>query len=406
MQGALTKRANTEMIESSVFMERLETIKASNFMEEVPYSIRQPSRQSPPGHPVLRLQQTVGNRAVQRLLRDRAIPATLQTRQSNDIFDREADRVMNKEEGKETLYGKRLPAHELTHAVQQSRSAAIGIKIQRQTNPCIPKESEPLPGVTTLPAEELANRRKQIQEAINQGKADYPIASDNIQHWLDNSGTDKILPLASVNFASEDSGVPQHLNDVHRLRIAKEDKDGNIQGITRRLNPGDTESLYPPGTERTLKWIDSMRAKAFKSTLGGIVRSPQLELDLAVALGGFTVYSEVRIRALDPSPDQQIKEVEVLSWKVQVCDIYDWIKDARANIIIPPGMDVPKVIPEDSIDRIDEVMGFKYVRVNDNWFAQVQKSGGAKTYKLFSEIFEAPANVKRNFSVSNGVAAP
>jgi hypothetical protein len=381
---------------------------------------------------------------VQRLLRDRATPATLQNRQSNDAYDREADRVtdevtrmravqrlnpetrpslglelnitkceedfqrraIDKEEGKETLHAKRLPAHESTHVVRQSRSSAVGIKIQRQTNPCTPKESEPLAGVTTLPAAELANRRKQIQEAINQGKADYPIASDNIQHWLDNSGTDKILPLASVNFASEDSGVPQHLNDVHRLRIAKEDKDGNIQGITRRLNPGDTESLYPPGTERTLKWIDSMRAKAFKSTLGGIVRSPQLELDLAVALGGFTVYSEVRIRALDPSPDQQIKEVEVLSWKVQVCDIYDWIKDARANIIIPPGMDVPKVIPEDSIDRIDEVMGFKYVRVNDNWFAQVQKSGGAKTYKLFSEIFEAPANVKRNFSVSNGVAAP
>ena len=44
--------------------------------------------------------------------------------------------------------------------------------------------------------------------------------------------------------------------------------------------------------------------------------------------------------ALDPSPDQQIKEVEVLSWKVQVCDIYDWIKDANVNIIIPPDMEV------------------------------------------------------------------
>jgi hypothetical protein len=69
-------------------------------------------------------------------------------------------------------------------------------------------------------------------------------------------------------------------------------------------------------------------------------------------------------------------------------------------------MEVPKVIPEDSIDSIDEVLGYKYFRVNDNWFAQVQKSGGAKAYKLFSEIFDAPANVKRNSSVNNGVAAP
>ena len=279
-------------------MQRLETTKASLFKEEMPDSIRQPSHQRPFLHPVLNLQRTLGNRAVQRLLRDRAIQAKLQISQSNDVYDREADRVTDE------VTRMRAP-HELTHVGQQSGPQTVGRKIQRQTNPCIPKESEPIAGVTTLPAEELANRRNQIQEAINQGKADYPIASDNIQHWLDNSGTDKLLPLASVNFASEDSGVPQHLNDIHRLRLAREDKDGNIQGITKRLNPGDAESLYPAGTERTLKWVDSMRAKAFKMTLGGIVRSPHLELDLTVALGGFTVSSEVRIRALDPSPDQQ-----------------------------------------------------------------------------------------------------
>lgn len=46
-----------------------------------------------PAHPILRLQRTAGNRAVQRLLRSSAIQAKLKIGQPNDKYEQEADRV-------------------------------------------------------------------------------------------------------------------------------------------------------------------------------------------------------------------------------------------------------------------------------------------------------------------------
>jgi outer membrane protein OmpA-like peptidoglycan-associated protein len=46
-----------------------------------------------PVHPILRLQQTVGNQAVQRLLRSRTIQAKLTISQPGDVYEQEADRV-------------------------------------------------------------------------------------------------------------------------------------------------------------------------------------------------------------------------------------------------------------------------------------------------------------------------
>ena len=48
---------------------------------------------STPRHPVLLLQQTIGNRAVQRLLRSRTIQPKLAISQPGGIYEQEADRV-------------------------------------------------------------------------------------------------------------------------------------------------------------------------------------------------------------------------------------------------------------------------------------------------------------------------
>src|SRR5688572_14518008 len=44
-------------------------------------------------HSVLRLQQTIGNQAVQRLVRSYALQAKLKISQPSDIYEQEADRV-------------------------------------------------------------------------------------------------------------------------------------------------------------------------------------------------------------------------------------------------------------------------------------------------------------------------
>lgn len=47
----------------------------------------------PPLHPILQLQQTIGNQAVQRLLRAGVLQAKLRIGQPGDLYEQEADRV-------------------------------------------------------------------------------------------------------------------------------------------------------------------------------------------------------------------------------------------------------------------------------------------------------------------------
>src|SRR6266478_8324836 len=47
-------------------------------------------------HPILQLQQSIGNQAVQRLLRSRTVQARLNISQPGDPFEQEADRVAEK----------------------------------------------------------------------------------------------------------------------------------------------------------------------------------------------------------------------------------------------------------------------------------------------------------------------
>src|SRR5262249_53251738 len=56
-------------------------------------SITSPLRTSAPSHPILQLQRTIGNQAVQHLLRSGAIQPKLAISQPGDIYEQEADRV-------------------------------------------------------------------------------------------------------------------------------------------------------------------------------------------------------------------------------------------------------------------------------------------------------------------------
>lgn len=58
-------------------------------------SINPPLLARAPLHPILYLQQIAGNQAVQRLLRPRTIQAKLSISQPRDIYEREADRMLD-----------------------------------------------------------------------------------------------------------------------------------------------------------------------------------------------------------------------------------------------------------------------------------------------------------------------
>jgi hypothetical protein len=97
-----------------------------------------------------------------------------------------------------------------------------------------------------------------------------------------------------------------------------------------------------------------------------------------------------------------------MSWKVQVCDRYDWIVALHlggcisgiAPIAIPPDVELPP-IPRGAgtlTTEQDETI----VYFNDKWMAEVELSGGAQAYEIFSNVFDAPANVRANFEAVNG----
>jgi len=57
------------------------------------HAIKAAIHPSAPVHPILRLQHTIGNQAMQRLLRSRAVQAKLRISQPGDMYEQEADRV-------------------------------------------------------------------------------------------------------------------------------------------------------------------------------------------------------------------------------------------------------------------------------------------------------------------------
>lgn len=91
--GSIHPHRERAPIEDSMFMERIRSTMASATKEEALKSHHQPSHQRPAGHPVLRLQRIVGNRAVQRLLCGGGLQGKFKVSKSNDKFE-QRDRAM------------------------------------------------------------------------------------------------------------------------------------------------------------------------------------------------------------------------------------------------------------------------------------------------------------------------
>lgn len=338
---------------------------------------------------------------IRQILRGSPLQAKLTVGASDDVYEGEADRVadevMRIASSNDSTFAPIDPPRPIPRL--------LSFQIRRQKEMCsLP--AEVISG-EKLSQAELTKRRGDIQKAIDGTKGIYPLAAENLQHWLDGTGAERRLSLTDADFTSEDSGVPRYLREVHRSRIAGKNKEGTIQGITLRLDRAHPETLYPKGNEqvypeRVLKWQEAMVPELERNN----VTNPRLEVELSFALGGFTVASEVRVRAKNPSPGTIIKEVEVLSWRVQICDNYNFRTDtSRAIIAIPIGIEVPP-LPEGAGMKIGEFGGYQMFLAPDSYYNAVEASGGAKQYRIFSDIFDAPESVCGSFKVVDGEAKP
>ena len=301
----------------------------------------------------------------------------------------------------------RLLAHELVHVVQQRRT---GPMIQRQTEgepasslipnlteaplgttSCEPGQSCAVPSPTSvaggrrLTPREVTARRAQVQQSITRSRATYPIAAANFQHWLDGSGRTRIL--AGSIFQDRSSGLPRFLE--HGLGSNRSHLDMFIRGVERRLDPADPESLLPAGTRRVMVYCNSTRALPSRGAVAA---------DLAIALGGFTVKSWVTLSAHTvPSrlPFTTTHQVSVESWRVQICDRYDWRLGALAQIPRPITdaelRGLP--LPPGAVEVTPLPGGLNILRIRDNWLRELEAAGGGLQFPVYSEVFSAPRSL-------------
>lgn len=216
-----------------------------------------------------------------------------------------------------TSAGAKLIAHELVHVLQQGSGSAAKpspIDVTRRS-PALQKVECDLKPVeeqcnnaaaSCMAVDDYCKKKfptaKDLDAAISKGKAVMhslgfgPNAVKNFEHWLDNTGTELVMP--SAPFISHPNVIAQLL--VHRQKF--------IAGVTRRLKEG---TLVPGTVSEEIVWTDSV----------GIYSSNPKD-DLAFAVGGFTFCSKVRVKVAKTGASTY--HATFTQWQSQAFDCYNW----------------------------------------------------------------------------------
>jgi len=142
-------------------------------------------------------------------------------------------------------------------------------------------------------SETLRSGLEKIDRIITVSRLRFPTASENLRHWRDGGGRDRILP-ASV-FQTE-RFLLDHLRDSHRPKL--------LSGAKRRLISGE---LAPGHSGVDVECTDSVNPPSFT--------------EVFFALGEFTVHS--RVRAAVVSANGQLV-LRIDHWGAEISDEYDW----------------------------------------------------------------------------------
>ena len=178
-------------------------------------------------------------------------------------------------------------------------------------------------------SEALQNALAKIDRIITATRLRFPTASENLRHWRDGGGRDRILP--STAFPTE-RFLLDHLRDRHRSKL--------IGATKRRLISGE---LRPGQSGARVEYTDSVNPPSFT--------------ELFFALGEFTVHSKVRAAVVSAGGHIVIR---FDPWGVEILDEYDWDPGTWALI---PGIG----------------------RVTDEEMLALQKSGYGRRYLVRSE---------------------
>lgn len=207
--------------------------------------------------------------------------------------------------------GKKLLAHELTHVVQQRGSEVRRAMIVQRAAECsighletecagatakclaiqdsYCKKKYPKPGdIETL-------HQNAIKGANGQGKK-YPFAAENLLHFLDGSGTEKVM---TVDIFRDHPATKDKLADEHRRKF--------IGGAEKRLKSGELK----PGAPVEMTWTGTANAFSFFG-----------KDDLGLAVGGYTLCSKAKASVTDKGSGKY--DMIFDAWTVQAFDCYNW----------------------------------------------------------------------------------
>src|SRR2546430_6786988 len=155
-----------------------------------------------------------------------------------------------------------------------------------------------------------------IDAAIKKGReqskalaATAPNAAANMLHFLDNTGTEKVMPTDVF----ENNPKPKELLLKRREKF--------LEGAKRRLESG---SLPLDVLSEQMVWMGTAQSFSYLH-----------KTDLGVAVGGYTLCSKVRVKAKRMAANKF--EISFVEWTVQAFDCYNW--DPGKGIGVPGASD-------------------------------------------------------------------
>ncbi len=215
-----------------------------------------------------------------------------------------------------TVQGKRLMAHELTHTVQQGASGAETInkvmlqrkgkglscdlghlKAEYAAAPASCKSIQSKYCKKKYPtAKDIDQLHRNAIKGAKTYQSKYPNAAKNLLHFLSGSGSEMTMNYAL--FKNNDA-TKDKLKDEHREKF--------ILGAKRRLKSG----ALSPAKSADMIWTGTANAfSVFDKT------------DLGLAVGGYTLCSKVTVSVADKGKGKH--ELSFDKWSVQAFDCYNW----------------------------------------------------------------------------------
>lgn len=235
-----------------------------------------------------------------------------------------------------------------------------------------------------LTSSEVALRHRWLNRALPAARQHRPLSVQFLQHYIGSSAG--ILTMQPSSFLNEPSSrFSEFLNNDARPRFER--------GVEQRLRDANhQQGTLRTGQTRFLQYRNGIRPY----TSGGIHGPLSVGADMATSLGAYYIHSAIWVRATQTSSGRWT--VNIIQWYVQVYDWYNWNHGQDAHIYVPSGFSVPTPPWREVIVRQTRLGTL--IKIPDNWFRDLEVSGGARTYLVYTDPFAAPASYRQPFQIS------